>query len=68
MLVTNLKQFANLSDYLSFTKSGPVEISTSIIQLLQRVIDKTYNAQKHNGQINNIKVDCKQATHDYPTL
>ena len=44
-----------------------VEISTSIIQLLQGVIDKTYNAQQNNGQIN-IKVGCKQATHDYTTL
>jgi len=64
MLVTYLKQFANLSDYLSFTKNGlevTVEISTSIIQLLQGVIDETYNAQQNNGQIN-IKVDCRQAT------
>ena len=72
MLHVNLKQISNLSDNLSFTRNGlqvTVEISPSLIQLLQEAaVDEKYNAQQNNGQII-IKIDHKQESKaDQPQL
>ena len=72
MLHVKLKQFSNLSNHLSFTRNGlqvTVEISPSLIQLLQEAaVDEKFNAQQNNGQII-IKIDHKQESKaDQPQL
>ena len=62
ILNINLKEIVNLSDNLSFTRNGlevTINISPSLIQLLQEAVDEKYNAKQNNRKIT-ITISHKQ--------